>query len=252
MDAHETTITLGNVILPHVTALLFVGGSEDSGYHVLNNATGAFVETGTLKLLITNAHVVQAFDERVRTESTLKLVVGAAGVALAVERAWLKDYYKKPDLKLDLATFALPDDFDISKCGKAFHRPETWPPARVAAGELVVIAGFPGDHRSQNGATAAMKINVFADLVSSVNDIAFVLADESVERVLVKIDPSLGELGHFGGMSGSPAFCFSEDGRHRLVGFLFETHEGLNAQIRAVHADFIREDGSLDYALLPC
>jgi hypothetical protein len=251
MDAHETTITLGNIILPHVTALLFMSCSEDNGYQVLNNATGAFVDTGTSKLLVTNAHVVYAFDEKLRTEPTLKLVVGGAGAAFAMDRAWLKDYYKKPDLKLDLATFALPEDFEISKFGKVFYRPATWPPARVAAGELVVIAGYPGDHRSQNGATAAMKINVFADPVSSVNDVAFVLADESAERVLVKLDPAMGELGQFGGMSGSPAFRFSEDGRPQLVGFLFETHDGLNAQIRAVHADFIREDGHLDYGLLP-
>jgi hypothetical protein len=251
MDAKETTITLGNVILPHVTALLFMRGSEESGYDVLNNATGAFLDTGKSRLLVTNAHVVQAFDEKFRTEPTLKLVIGGAGTSLVVDRDWLKGFYKKPDLKLDLATFLLPKNFDISICGKAFYRPDTWPPDRVSVGELVVIAGYPGDHRTQDGAKATMKINVFADPVSSVNDVAFVLADESAERVLVRVDPEIGELGQFGGMSGSPAFRFSESGDHQLAGFLFETHDGLNAQIRAVHADFICEDGRLDYGLLP-
>jgi hypothetical protein len=96
-----------------------------------------------------------------------------------------------------------------------------------------------------------MKINVFADPVSSVNDVIFALADEGAERVLVKVDPELCELGTFGGMSGSPAFRFAENGEHQLAGFLFETHDGLNAQIRAVHADFICEDGRLDFGLLP-
>jgi len=239
------------VIRPYFTSLLFLRGNELGGYQVVNNATAAFVDTGKAKLIVTNAHVVHAFDEKEAADPGLKLVIGGSGAVLTVDRSWLKDYYKKPDLKLDLATFVVPDDFDIAPCGKAFYRHETWPPARVSAGDLVVIGGFPGDHRSQNGATASMKINVIADPVSSVNDVAFVLADEAAERVLVKIDPELAELGKFGGMSGSPAFCFSENGEHRLVGFLFDTHEGLNAQIRAVHADFICEDGRLDYGLLP-
>lgn len=92
---------------------------------------------------------------------------------------------------------------------------------------------------------------MIADPVSSVGDVSFTLADEGRERALVKLNPELNELGGFGGMSGSAVFHFSQDGAHRLAGFLHETHEGLNAQIRAVHADFVREDGSLDYSLLP-
>ena len=34
-------------------------------------------------------------------------------------------------------------------------------------------------------------------------------------------------------------------------GFLLETDDGLNAQICAVHADFICDDGRLNYGLLP-
>lgn len=251
MDGKEATIKLGNAILPHVTPLLFVKGSEEDGYEVLNNATGGFVDTGKSKLLVTNAHVVQAFNEKLRTETTLKLVVGSTGKAFAVDPSWLKDYYKKSDLKLDLATFALPEDFDISSFGKAFYRPSSWPPERAKSGDFIVIAGYPGDHRAQANNSATMRINVIADPVSTVNDVVFVLADESGERTLVKVDSSLGDLGQFGGMSGSPAFRFTQDGEHELVGFLNETHEGLNAQVRAVHADFIREDGNLDYGLLP-
>jgi hypothetical protein len=251
MDAKEATIKLGNAILTHVTPLLFVKGSEEDGYEVLNNATGGFVDTGTSKLLVTNAHVVQAFDEKLRTETTLKLVIGSAGKAFAVDRSWLKDHYKKPDLKLDLATFTLPEDFDISTFGKSFYLPASWPPERATPGDFIVIAGYPGDHRTQAGTSATMRTNVIADPVSTVNDVVFVLADESAERTLVKVDPSLGDLGQFGGMSGSPAFRFTQDGEYDLVGFLNETHEGLNAQVRAVHADFIREDGNLDYGLLP-
>ena len=96
-----------------------------------------------------------------------------------------------------------------------------------------------------------MVITVVADPVTTVNDIAFVLADENLERVLAKINPALGDLGVFGGMSGSPALRFAENGDHWLAGFLFETHDGLNAQIRCVHADFVLPDGRLDYGLLP-
>jgi hypothetical protein len=137
MDAQETTTTLGDVVRPFVTALIFVSCNETGGYLVLNNGTGAFVDTGKVKLLVTNAHVVQAFDQKLRTDPSLKLMIGGQGKTLTIDRSWLKDHYSKPDLKLDLATFILPEHVDISVCGKTFYKPESWPPARVSAGDLV-------------------------------------------------------------------------------------------------------------------
>jgi hypothetical protein len=39
MTPEETALTLGEVIRPYITALLFLSGTEKTGYEVTNNAT---------------------------------------------------------------------------------------------------------------------------------------------------------------------------------------------------------------------
>jgi hypothetical protein len=253
MNASEASITFADVISPHVAALLFISTQDVARPLITNNATASFVDTGKSSLLVTNAHVIHAFDQKLLEDPTLLMVIGGGGAlgCLVIERVWLKALYIKTDLKIDLATFELPQSFDISKFGKRFYRPDNWPPPRIAVGDLAVICGFPGEHRLQESESARVNIDVIADTVSSVGDVSFTLADEPRERALVKLNPELNDLGSFGGISGSAVYHFTKSGDHRLAGFLHETHEGLNAQIRAIHADFIREDGSLDYGLLP-
>lgn len=252
MDASEAARIFGDVISPYVAALLFITNRDDR-HQITNNATASFVDTGKARLLITNAHVVHAFDQKSAEDPSLLMVVGGGGTSgcLVIERTWMKDIYPKDDLKVDLAVFEVPEKSEVSTFGKRFYRSDSWPPPRISVGDFAVICGFPGEHRREESETVRVSIDVIADPVSSVGDVSFTLADERRERALVKLNPELNELGGFGGMSGSAVFHFSQDGAHRLAGFLHETHEGLNAQIRAVHADFVREDGSLNYSLLP-
>ena len=63
-------------------------------------------------MLVTNAHVLHAFDQKLRDDSSLRLIIGGNGKTCIVDRNWLKDYYRNVDLKLDLATFVLPDEVD--------------------------------------------------------------------------------------------------------------------------------------------
>ena len=249
MEARDAALRLGDAIVKHTSALLFLDVDSYAQPFVANNATATFIDTGEARLVVTNAHVIQAYDRKREASDSIVMCVGGGGVkgSLRLERSWVRDFYSKPDLTLDLATFVVPDAVDLSPFGKRFYTPSGWPPDRAAVGDFVVMCGYPGQHRSQQARIATMNINILADPVSSVNDHSFTLADEAHERVLVTLNPVLSELGSFGGMSGSPAFKFTSAGEPYLVGILHESHDGLNAQFRAIHADFIRSDGTLDY-----
>lgn len=249
MDVRDAALRLGNAVVAHTAALLFLNEDTGDGPSIANNATVSFVDTGDARLIVTNAHVIQAYDKKVAAGDPIAMCVGGGGArtSLRLERSWVRDFYSRPDLRLDLATFVVPDAVDLSHFGKHFYTAPIWPPDRAVVGDFVVICGFPGQHRSQQSSMAIMNITVLADPVSSVNDHSFTLADETQERVMVRLNPTLKALGSFGGMSGSPAFKFTSNGDHQLVGILHESHDGLNAQFRATHADFICSDGTLDY-----
>lgn len=101
MDGNEAARVFGDVISPYVSALLFIT-NRGADHQITNNTTASFVDTGKARLLITNAHVVHAFDQKSADDPSLMMVVGGGGTSgcLVIERTWLKDVYKEDDLKL--------------------------------------------------------------------------------------------------------------------------------------------------------
>lgn len=122
MDGSEAARIFGDVISPYVAALLFITNRGADRHKIMNNATASFVDTGKARLLITNAHVVHAFDQKSADDPSLLMVVGGGGTSgcLVIERTWLKDVYKKDDLKIDLATFELPESSKFRHSGRGF------------------------------------------------------------------------------------------------------------------------------------
>ena len=255
LTADQAARLLGDVIKPHVAILLFVG-TNSSGVQVpVNNATASFIATGSENLIVTCAHVVHYFQKKCGSDAELFMAIGGEGRSgvLEIKQEWLVDCfgYEGTNLKIDLATYRLPGVGALAAIGKRCFVTECWPPLKAREGELAVIAGFPGVHRQQFPGRMIANMNLIADPITSVRDTYFTLADENQERTLIKLNESLGSLGSFGGMSGSAAYVFDSEGTPRLVGFLHEAHEGVNALIRVTHASFIMEDGKLDRSLLP-
>lgn len=223
LTADQATRLLGDEIKPHAAILLFVGTNAEGQQVPINNATASFIATGSENLLVTCAHVVHGFRKKRESDPELFMAIGGGGQTgvLEIKQEWLVDCY------------------------------ESWPPMKAREGELAVIAGFPGEHRQQFERRMIANINVIADPITSVRETYFTLADEKQERTLVKLNESLGSLGPFGGMSGSAAYVVDSEGKPRLVGFLHEGHDGVNALIRVMHALLIREDGKLERSLIP-
>jgi hypothetical protein len=253
LTADQATRLLGDEIKPHAAMLLFVGTNAEGQQVPINNATASFIATGSENLLVTCAHVVHGFRKKRESDPELFMAIGGGGQTgvLEIKQEWLVDCYEGTDLKIDLATYRLLDVGALAAFGKSCFVTSSWPPMKAREGELAVIAGFPGEHRQQFERRMIANINVIADPITSVRETYFTLADENQERTLVKLNESLGSLGPFGGMSGSAAYVVDSEGKPRLVGFLHEGHDGVNALIRVMHALLIREDGKLERSLIP-
>jgi len=242
------TVKLMQLFRPFVGMLFFAPDNPEPS-SVRFNGTASFVDTGTAKIVVTNGHVYKRFMELKEEEPSLKMFISGAvkDQVLELREEHLLDYGKNA---VDLAIFSFSEPDQLRDLGKQYFPSHPWPAARPNLGAPLVIPGFQGVHRQIGDGKLTINLTVFCDHVSSSSDRHFVLADEGQERIVVKINPSLGELGPLGGVSGSPVFTMDSENNATLVGFLYETGEGADATIFAVHADLITAEGKINHTLI--
>jgi hypothetical protein len=243
--SQDTTIALLREFSPFVSMLFFAPADHLTPQAVMFNGTAAFVDTGERKLVLTNSHVYRRFRE-LRSE-TPKLAMFLTG-SHKTQVLELKDAHVVDDggSAVDLAAFAFEHPEQVGMIGKSYFRAPVWPPARPTPKTTAALIGFAGEHRQVGKDSLKINLSVFRDKVTSVSDRHFVLVDEERARISMKVNPTLGELGDLGGMSGSPAFAVGADGKRSFAGLLYEAGEGKEAMIFAVHADFLTAEGKID------
>lgn len=232
------------LLSPFMVMLAFAKAENPTAFDVSNNGTGALVDTGRIKLLVTNHHVCEAFG-RHRTEMGFaKLVMcgrdGRPGVDVS------DDEIIDSDRDCDLATIAVSPE-KVALLGKRFFRLPCWPPERPRLGTRVVVVGYPGQGREPSAAdTLGVRPLSIGRRVSSVSEKQFVMADETQDAYSHVPDGGK-PLTSYGGISGSPAY--SVHGQigttfdYRLCGFVRE--EGFGHTLVVAHADHINADGKL-------
>jgi hypothetical protein len=167
---------------------------------------------------------------------------------------------------IDVATIDVPRGFDERDQGKtslAFV-----PPVRAEKGEPCIFFGFPGLHRllvdadgkelpadaaASAGAPAVgvrLGLSPISDFVVSVSERHFVIADEEGEREVYEYRPGLKAFGPTGGVSGASVFVRRDDALV-IAGVMYEGGEGTDATFYVAHADFLRDDGTLDHSRIP-
>lgn len=243
--AKNATVGLMEMFRPYVGMLFFAPGDQLRPDAVRFNGTAAFVNTGAARIVVTNAHVYKRFKELQQQEPSLKMFLTGSVQNQVLE---LGEEYLIADggQTVDLAVFSFPRSDQIEAIGKEYFRAQTWPPSRPPTGITAVILGFQGAHRQVDESTLRINLTVICDRISSCSERHLSLVDEDVVRIVVKVNESLNELGLLGGMSGSPVFTMDEQNNATLVGFLYETGQGADAMVFAVHADFITPGGKID------
>ena len=148
------------------------------------------------------------------------------------------------DRDIDIVTIAIPENFDPKTINKSFCRPQSWPPKRVARGEVALFVGMPGIHRKIISGGIRNHFTPVCDSVSSVSNRHFVLADEN-GRNQFEYQTGLPAFGPTGGVSGAPVFINREK-QLILSGVVYEGGETEQATFFAAHADFINSDWTIN------
>lgn len=253
-DLTAATENLIHKFIPFVSTLLFISGDGSSASQVTNNGTVSFVDTGTKRLVVTCAHIIERFKQRKKHDPKLWMALGlprsARGPTVQLRRELMIECGKENTI--DLATFSLQEPDVIVEFGKQYFRCSDWPPAKPKVDEIIAIVGFPGDHRkvTSGGAGLQTTANGLSISIDAVSDRYIKSVDVDQTRLVVKLDAALGDLGSLAGMSGSAVYQISQDGTPRLVGFFCEAgeHGGKHVPILATHAHFFKADGHLDWS----
>lgn len=226
------------------------GGPGD----IINSATISFVNTGTRKFCVTNAHVYRAFErEKAKNpEVELWMSLGPGHQPICISKLEIID-----DGGRDIDLICIEGLADLEDYGKQYFN-QPWPPVRVELEDRVILVGFPGAGRNPNEAQLELFATVFDDHVSSVQEPHFYMVDVNVSRKNIQLggQGTIPEFVNFGGMSGSAVYKVLEDSHVALAGFmygggLFEAGavslaDDLNTNVYVHHAHFIRADGTLD------
>lgn len=250
MNAEDAMKILTDRFRRNVGMLFFAPTQQITPTTIRFNGTVAFVDTGSSKLIITNDHVYRRFTELKSEEPDLAMFITGSSPNTVIEISE-KDLIDRGGKSADLSIFSLSNPAQLEDIGKEYFQVSSWPTPRPNAGTSAVIVGFQGAHRIPVGSNLQINLTVLCDKISSSSQRHLILVDEDQVRTTVKLNPQLDELGPLGGMSGSPVFTVEPDDKASLLGFLYETGEGADATVFAVHADNITAQGKIDYGVIP-
>lgn len=240
-------------LLRHCGPIIIGPSLKASPDREISNGTYALVDTGTKNLLITCCHVwhayLEAHDRNAETRLGLSLAHGSSIISFKHPESQLI----AADRDLDLAVF----DFAIPvPCKKDWFRIADGAAPPPQKGDFIATLGFPGAWRGDVPGGCRFEYRAIRLKVSEVSDRTIVVWREDADNAEVLEDMQ----NCWGGISGSPAYRFDEDGTPHLLGFVKAGpqereagHESGPAQnggalagaLFLVRADLLQPDGSL-------
>ncbi len=226
----------------HVAMAAFIPNRQAKPEDIITNGTVSFVQTPDRKILLTNAHVWNAFLEKKASNSDLELVLVGQGEPIAITDATLLSI----DTSRDLAVLACDSPEEVESIGKAFYLPKEWPLVAPNEGEEVVFVGFPGLHRSGQGSALSVVASLLAPSVVSLSARAMRLEFTNPDKIVEQFKEGLRPFGPLGGVSGSALYrLIPGTNKLDLSGCVFGAADDL-AFIVAARLECLRPDGSLD------
>jgi hypothetical protein len=231
---------------PHVVSILILDKTRDlsdPSQCIVDQGSGILLRSDERRFILTARHVVEGY----RGHETRIAALGAPNGQQPFDiTAWT--IIDESEV-LDIATIDVPRGFEERKIDKQALR-ITFPLVRVEKGEPCVFFGFPGMHRRAEPGRVKIGLSPISDYVVAVNDRGFIVADELGERETVEFEKGLNPFGPTGGVSGSGVLV-RRDEQLVLGGVVYEGGEGHDAIFFASHADFLLQDGRIDYGRVP-
>lgn len=230
---------------PYVGMLILLPSREASPVDVLGNGTASFIDTGERRFIVTCEHVYRAFEEeRQRNPNACLGITGDDCQPLNITDS--HRVIARGRSGLDLMTMELIQAERADIIAKSYFKCLIWPPPRPQEDDVAFFVGFPGIHRESSERGLETRTSPFCDTITSVSRRHFVLVDEELERRTSVFNETLTAFGPLGGVSGAACYIQSaEDATQTLVGFVYESDDGVHATFFVHHADFINADGTI-------
>jgi hypothetical protein len=250
-EAAKTLINgdLGDVyrnILKDCCAPIYWFDRDVSNIEILSNGTVTLVQTPDVLIGVTAAHVVNALLTDLDTKN----------LQVQIMNAVINDFPSRIidiSTKYDLATFHL-DEGLLSQLGKPFQPLQQWPPKPPQEGRGIMLAGYPGSERNEQG--NVVDFGLFTALVSArtvtEEQITWLIEPEA-QVADTKVLPPPPQYG-MGGISGGPLITWLESDHYissYVLGGIIIEHPDYSSndftieRVIAVRADVIMNTGRI-------
>ncbi|MGA8474546.1 MAG: hypothetical protein WB681_05715 [Candidatus Cybelea sp.] len=228
---------------------VFIGVLTAEDQTMRASATATMLDLYGRKLLITDDHVIASFEKFLSEDSRVKFQTGAE---IFDPRNRCIDRHATKDLfVIDATGLTLDDRSSDEELPKlefyVVPNNTSWPPPLVKVSDTIILGGFPGAMRREEGfnvvcgsySIASIPVTgVFADHFSC-------NIDRTTWQSTRADDQWVREFTRWGGLSGGPVF---QDGpgllRPRLTGFIQQYHAEYD-QLQIAHAASINVDGTI-------
>jgi hypothetical protein len=210
---------------------------------LLRNGTTFFVNAGQGIFGVTAGHVFDAYVAHKR-DGGGPCHVGMQGVAFDLEGRLIDR-----GRDLDIATYRI-EPREIGRLGATIRHEPNWPPPSTATGRGAFYAGYPAAARRVVGErTIEWGVYGARGIATSVNErsITCRMEPDNLIEALGLARPD-GRTHDTGGLGGAPLFTFSESSLvyWKLAGVITEGGGVVSEHVRAIPADRIRSDGTID------
>lgn len=233
---------------------IFIVPSVDSD-EIIDAGTYALIDTGEKRLLVTCHHVWEKYEEQHEKNGKTVLAVAVGDSIISFKEPLKHRISFNRDLDIIVLEFE-PETIGIPH-KKSWFKVTEWPISKVNKGTWIVTLGFPGALRSKSEFVCRVQsVPMPLNVTDTTDRTISAFCTQENRQVLNDIKNS---LAHFGGISGSPVYCYSVNRELRLVGFVkggqdttpdrkYQAEPGspLSAPVFITHASFLRQDGKLN------
>lgn len=213
----------------------------------LNGATGCILQLTSGYYLITAAHVLRAYQDRLKSGERLNWQVGALPPSDPLSRiAWGRDS-RDNDTARDIVFLRISAEEAETACGNSSHVATAyrgWPPPMPRVGQPILLSGYPASsrHVDSEGWIGAGPYSAMFRVTTIGSDYLYCQIDHP-ELISFDGNPLPAPGSNVGGLSGGPVLAMDHDEMsYPLIGIVTEHSQAYDVLRIATFEDIEERD----------